>query len=234
MKTKLAQIFVLGIIGAIAILVRPSSVETAPPSAGNADTVDGFHAFALPTANSLLPLDGATKFPNSVLYTGSGNGLDADFVDGIDSSSFVQQNQLAGLQNKIISKYASKSYLETPDTTTALPSAPVDMPATTINFTADEITGPTNLVINWATMIYNNTAGWQYGVETHIMVDGVDVATTHISQAIAGGAWMQHAANAVVPVQAGAHTIWVKWNVFWDGGIGVVADRDLTVLAVPQ
>ena len=50
-----------------------------------ADKVDGYDANATPTASTLLPLDTSAKFPNSVLYTGTGNGLDADKVDGYDA-----------------------------------------------------------------------------------------------------------------------------------------------------
>jgi hypothetical protein len=55
--------------------------------ANNADTVDGLHASSTAVAGALFPLDVSSKFPNSVLYTGHGNGLDADTVDGIDASS---------------------------------------------------------------------------------------------------------------------------------------------------
>jgi len=48
----------------------------------SADKVDGIHANASPAANQLLALDGSLKFPNSVLETGTGNGLDADLLDG--------------------------------------------------------------------------------------------------------------------------------------------------------
>lgn len=225
---------ILGMFGAIAILVRPSEIKTAPPAI-NADTVDGFHASATPTANTLLALDANAKFPNSVLYMGSGGGLNADLLDGIDSSYFVQQSQLGSYQRKIVTKHAQVGGGATPDTTPALPSAPVDMPGTTISFSAGEISGPTTLVINWAATAYNNTAGWIYGVETHLMVDGVEVAVTHISQPGTGGAmWVQHASNATAVVTAGSHTVNVKWNVFWDGGTGYVAERHLTVMAIPQ
>ncbi|MCK4224134.1 MAG: hypothetical protein KAX39_03070 [candidate division Zixibacteria bacterium] len=48
----------------------------------NADKVDGIHASTTPTANYLYPLDANAKIPNARLYTGSGNGLDADKLDG--------------------------------------------------------------------------------------------------------------------------------------------------------
>lgn len=51
--------------------------------AENADTVDDIHASVTPEANKLLALDGDIEFPNSVLKTGHGRGLDADTVDGM-------------------------------------------------------------------------------------------------------------------------------------------------------
>jgi hypothetical protein len=56
---------------------------------GDANTVGGFHAAASPAANNLLPLNASSKFPNSVLYTGSGNGLDADMLDSKHATDFV-------------------------------------------------------------------------------------------------------------------------------------------------
>jgi len=80
----------------------------------NVDRVDNFHANGSPTSGNLYPLDGSAKFPFTVLYashaavanyllrldasaeipnsalkTGSGNGLDADQVDGKDSSDLL-------------------------------------------------------------------------------------------------------------------------------------------------
>ncbi len=59
-----------------------------------ADTVDGFHAAAAPAANTLLPLNGAGKFPNSVLMTGAGNGLDADLLDGQHGAFYQNASNL--------------------------------------------------------------------------------------------------------------------------------------------
>ncbi len=56
----------------------------------NADKVDGFHASSTPTANYLYPLDVNTKIPNAQLYTGAGNGLDADKVDGKHGTNLVR------------------------------------------------------------------------------------------------------------------------------------------------
>jgi len=73
--------------------------------ADEADTVDSYHANSTPTANTLLPLDGSAKFPNSVLYTGSGNGLDADKVDGADATATPTADSIpiAGADGKLAS-----------------------------------------------------------------------------------------------------------------------------------
>ncbi len=66
----------------------------------NADQVDGFHASSTPTASTLLPLNGSAKFPNSVLNTGTGNGLDSDMVDGKHAADFgwlTSANSWSGL-----------------------------------------------------------------------------------------------------------------------------------------
>jgi hypothetical protein len=63
-------------------------------SAQNADKVDSIHASATPTANYLLALDGSGKFPNSVLRTGSGNGLDADLLDGQHGAFYQNASNL--------------------------------------------------------------------------------------------------------------------------------------------
>ncbi|MCG3127948.1 MAG: hypothetical protein CHACPFDD_02821 [Phycisphaerae bacterium] len=63
-------------------------------AAGDADTVDTFHANAVPTANMLLPLDAAGKFPNGVLNCGGGGGLDADLLDGQHGAFFQNASNL--------------------------------------------------------------------------------------------------------------------------------------------
>ncbi|HVP36144.1 MAG TPA: hypothetical protein VMT04_04035, partial [Terriglobales bacterium] len=52
----------------------------------NADKVDGLHASSNPTPGYLYPLDNSAKVPNELLHTGTGNGLDADLLDGQHSS----------------------------------------------------------------------------------------------------------------------------------------------------
>jgi hypothetical protein len=63
-----------------------------PGTVENADKVDGLHASSTPTAGYLYPLDDSAKIPNSVLYTGSGLGLDADMLDGKHSSNFLSDS----------------------------------------------------------------------------------------------------------------------------------------------
>jgi hypothetical protein len=63
-------------------------------NAASADTVDGYHAVASPAAGTLLPLDGAAKFPNSALRTGAGNGLDADLLDGQQGAFYQNAGNL--------------------------------------------------------------------------------------------------------------------------------------------
>ena len=55
----------------------------------NATTVNGIGASRTATAGYLYPLDSAKKFPNGVLHTGPGGGLNADAVDGVHASNIV-------------------------------------------------------------------------------------------------------------------------------------------------
>ena len=82
--------------GAYTTLTPRQELTPAPYGlyASTADTVDGFHAAAAPAANTLLPLNGATKFPNSVLMTGAGNGLDADLLDGQQGAFYQNASNL--------------------------------------------------------------------------------------------------------------------------------------------
>lgn len=61
------------------------------PAVSNADMVDSIHASRSPTPGHIYPLDGSAKFTNSVLYTGSGNGLDADKLDGFHAGNSAGQ-----------------------------------------------------------------------------------------------------------------------------------------------
>jgi hypothetical protein len=312
MKTKLYQALVLGLLAIVGILMRPQSAFTAPPQAGNADTVDFFHASLTPTANTILPLDANIKFPNSVLHTGSGNGLDADFLDGfnssvtpiansilvldangkipnsalytgsgnglnadkldgfdalstpaanslltldangkfpntalytgsgngldadlldgLDSSAFVQQSQVSSLQHKLITKHANFGS----STTAALSSSPDDLSGATVTFSSQEVTGQTTLVVIWTGSFNNNTVG--NGVQTRLYLDGNYAGyATHIVQPSPSEAWNQHAGNAVFSVPAGTHTVSLKWNQFFSGGLAAASDNgSLTVMAIPE
>lgn len=70
----------------------------------NSDMVDGIHASSSAMANYLFPLDASTRIPNTLLYTGTGNGLDADLLDGNHASAFAlsshnhDHNTLTNLQ----------------------------------------------------------------------------------------------------------------------------------------
>lgn len=55
----------------------------------NADTVNGIGAARRPARGKLLALNRNKKFPNSVLQTGPGRGLNADKVDGRHASGFA-------------------------------------------------------------------------------------------------------------------------------------------------
>lgn len=63
------------------------------------DTVDGFDAYPYntPTNGALLALDGSAEFPNNVLKTGHGNGLDSDTIDTIHASSTPTASKLLSL-----------------------------------------------------------------------------------------------------------------------------------------
>ena len=49
---------------------------------GDADTVDGFHAYSTKVASSLIALDAGTYFPYNVIQQGHGSLFDADKLDG--------------------------------------------------------------------------------------------------------------------------------------------------------
>jgi hypothetical protein len=71
---------------------RASIADTAralSAMATDADRVDGLHASEFPLPGFLFALDPAAKIPTYLLYTGSGSGLDADFLDGLDASNFL-------------------------------------------------------------------------------------------------------------------------------------------------
>lgn len=101
-KKSIYQGVIIGLFIVLAILIRPEVASTAPPLAQNADMVDGYHALAQPLINTLLALDENAKFPNSVLYSGTGNGLDADLLDGLHASSFMQQGQVDSVTTSML------------------------------------------------------------------------------------------------------------------------------------
>jgi len=60
----------------------------------NANYVDGIHASRKPTPKKLLPLNLSGKFPLRVIPQGSGSGLNADKLDGLDGGEFAQKNEV--------------------------------------------------------------------------------------------------------------------------------------------
>jgi len=56
----------------------------------NADTLDNAHASATPTASYIPIANASNKIDNGWLNTGSGNGIDADKVDGLHATSFTK------------------------------------------------------------------------------------------------------------------------------------------------
>ncbi len=138
-------------------------------TATNADTVDGLHANPAPAANTLLPLDATSKFPNSVLRTGSGNGLDADLLDG-QQGSFYQNasNTNAGtLADARLS--ANVATLQTNQTFTggkAFSAAPA--------FTA----GGTPFTVNSSTLVTNLNADFLDGLDSTAFLQSIPVPLT--------------------------------------------------------
>lgn len=63
----------------------------------NANYVDGFHASKTPKPKNLLPLNGSNQFPISVIPQGSGSGLNADMLDGLDSGLFAQKSEVMSI-----------------------------------------------------------------------------------------------------------------------------------------
>lgn len=60
--------------------------------AADAATVDGFSASDTPTADHAFVFDATETIPNELLYTGPGNGLNADQVDGAHASTTPSPN----------------------------------------------------------------------------------------------------------------------------------------------
>jgi hypothetical protein len=91
--------FLLGVL----VASPPQELRALAPSAKatptinkrmNANQVDNVHAAKTPVKNRLLALDENAKFPLSVIPQGQGSNLDADKLDGHDSSSFILSNQM--------------------------------------------------------------------------------------------------------------------------------------------
>jgi hypothetical protein len=61
-------------------------------------------------ANGYCGLDASTKVPNSRLYTGTGNGLDADLLDGSHASDFAPSSGSANYIQNQFASYQSASW----------------------------------------------------------------------------------------------------------------------------
>ena len=68
----------------------------------DADTVDTFDASSDPTAGYLLALDSSALFPLSVIPQGPGSGLDANTLDGKNSSDFIEDGQINSITSSMI------------------------------------------------------------------------------------------------------------------------------------
>lgn len=91
----LAEVFYAGFDGACRFMGN-TVITTAndgtlcnAASAGNADTVDGAHASATPTASTIPIANGSGKIANGWLNTGGAGGIDADTVDTIQGNDIV-------------------------------------------------------------------------------------------------------------------------------------------------
>ncbi len=113
----------------------------------DADSVDTIHASSTPTAGRLLSLDGSGKFPNTVLYTGSGNGLDADLLDGLEANDIINAAS-GGASNPIASCgtviTASGAYALTKDLDASAGGTCIDVQAddVTLDLMGFSINGP--------------------------------------------------------------------------------------------
>jgi hypothetical protein len=202
MKDKIYASLIVGVLIAVAILIRPQIARTTGPS-------------------SQWTLEPTDEFPNGLMAAGDDFGINANLLEGKASSAF---------QQKIVTKYAHVGGGNTSNTT-ASSGSPADMPSTTISFSSGEITGTTKLVINYASRITNSVSAVH--TATYINVDGSDVAMTLI-QSPSSTAWVQHATNAVVEVSSGSHTVKIRWSNWEGNGTATVADRDVTVMAIPE
>ena len=82
-------------VSVVSILLASIWLTPAISAIINATTVNGIGASRTATAGYLYPLDSARKFPNAVLHTGHGGGLNADAVDGLHASNIVNRTSPA-------------------------------------------------------------------------------------------------------------------------------------------
>ena len=217
MKAKLVQILLLGLFVAIAILIRPSTASTVGPPSINADTVDGFHASATPTANTLLALDANAKFSNTALYMGSGGGLDADLLDGLDASAFVRQGQA----NSVTSNMVTDGAITTAKLASNSVTQYAQMPARAPEFL---LTGDGYKLIPGASVTLNSTGGPVMILMTGMVRPNATGATVIVSMGCqdtelgGGSAFTRYPFTlyCIYPVPAGEHT-WSASAAVWAG-----------------
>ena len=144
----------------------------------NAETVNGVPAEAAATANSLLPLDGAGKFPNSVLNVGTGpDQLVA--LDGAAKLPAVDGSQLTNLtQDDFVLEAALVNALN-------LSSAGIELFQAT-NMRASAF--PMDTAVATANARYDSANNWYHAApDSYSAYDGV--YDDHNDNAVSGALW---------------------------------------------
>ncbi len=204
-------------IVSVAYAFKSSSADTAgyalqfSGTVNNADKVDGLHASATATAGYLYPLDGSAKIPNDRLYTGAGNSLDADLLDGQHASSFLSTSSDYGRLGVATDLYEGASTLTSKYVN--------EGQANSVNsgmIQDNTITGPdisSSASLNIASM---NTTG-NVGIGTNSPIRALHLA------------WPTWSSEFVMEVKDGLAD-WRKWNFLVNGGTGNKQDLHLRIL----
>lgn len=104
----------------------------------NADQIDGIHASTSPVLNKLLALNSVAKFPLSVLYTGSGNGLDADKLDGYHAGN---SSGNIPLSNGTVNTNLNADLLDGKHASNSVNQIPISNGNVNANLNADKLDG---------------------------------------------------------------------------------------------